>query len=85
MGRYNYRRRIYTSAVWRLQDLVEDFPEFQEMDKVLFLLGMSYGRNRLPEEAIETFEQLRAEYPDSPYIKKIPDTSKFKTREKKQT
>ena len=85
VGRYNFRRRIYSSAVWRLGDLVEDYPDFEEMDKVLFMLGMAYGKGRLPEEAIETFDQLRTEYPDSRYIKKIPDTQKFQRKEKKQT
>jgi len=85
VGRYNYRRRLYTAAVSRLEGLVEDYPGFEEMDKVLFMLGMVYGKGRRPEDAIKTFEQLRSEYPDSRFIKKIPDTQKFKRKEKKQS
>jgi len=84
VGRYNFRRRIYTSAVWRLADLVEEYPDFEEMDKVLFMLGQAYGRSSRPEEAIETFERLSTEYPDSDYVKKIPDIEKYKRKEKKQ-
>jgi outer membrane protein assembly factor BamD len=85
VGRYNYRRRLYTAAAWRLEDLKEEFPDFEEMDKVLFILGMSLGKGGRPEEAIETFEELTTEYPDSPYVKKLPNTEKFKRKEKKQS
>ena len=84
VGRYNYRRRLYTAAAWRLEALTEDFPDFHEMDKVLFILGMSFGKGGRPEKAIEIFERLRAEYPDSRYIKKLPNTDRFKRKEKKQ-
>lgn len=78
VGRYNYRRRLYTAAVWRLEGIVEDFPDYQEMDKALYMLGMSNYKGKRPEPAAEIFEQLRTEYPESRYIKKIP-------KEKKQT
>jgi outer membrane protein assembly factor BamD len=84
VGRYNYRRRLYTAATWRLETLTEDFPDFQEMDKVLFFLGMSFGKGGKLEEAIEIFEQLRTEYPESRYIKKLPNTDRFKKKEKEQ-
>jgi len=82
VGKYNYRRKLYTAAAWRLEDLTEEFPDFEEMDKVLYILGMAYGRGRQPDKAIETFDQLRAEYPDSKYVKKLPNTDKFKGKEK---
>ncbi len=85
VGRYNFRRRLYTSAIWRLEDLVEGYPGFEEMDKVLYMLGMAYGKGRRPDDAIRTFEQLRTGYPDSRYLKKIPDTQKFKRKEETQS
>jgi len=85
VGRYNYRRRLYTAAAWRLEDLKEEFPDFEEMDKVLFILGMSLGKGGRPEEAIKTFEELTTEYPDSPFVKKLPNTEKFKRKEKEQS
>ncbi len=78
VGRYNYRRRLYTAAGSRLEGLIEDYPGFEEMDKVLFLLGTIYGKGGKPDEGIKLFEQLRAEYPDSPFVKKIPNTDRFK-------
>ncbi len=85
VGRYNYRRGLYTAATWRLEALREDFPDFHEMDKVLFILGMSHGKSGDPDQAEEIFEELRSAYPDSEFAKKIPDTDKFKRREKRQT
>jgi len=78
VGWYNYRRRLYTAAVWRLEGILEDFPDYQEIDRTLFFLGMANYKGKRPEEAAEVFEQLRTEYPESRYIKKIP-------REKKPT
>lgn len=80
VGRYNYRRRLYTAASWRLEGITEDFSDFQEMDKVLYILGMALGKGGRPDRAIEVFDRLRSEYPESRYLKKIPDTSKFKKR-----
>ena len=84
VGRYNYRRRLYTSAAWRLEGLTQDYPDYREMDKVLYMLGMSFGKGRKLERAIEVFDQLRTEYPESPFVKKLPNTDKFKRKEKKQ-
>ena len=78
VGWYNYRRRLYTAAVWRFEGIVENFPDYEEMDKALYFMGMSNHKGKRPEQAAEIFEKLRTEYPDSRYIKKIP-------REKKQT
>lgn len=77
VGKYNYRRRLYTAATWRLGLIVEDYPDFQEMDKVLFTLGMSFHKGKNQEKAAETFGQLRTEYPESPFIKKIPKEKKL--------
>lgn len=72
VGRYNYRRRIYVSAVWRLDGIVENYPDFEELDKVLYLLGMTYHKTKQQEKAEETFDRLRTGYPDSKFVQKIP-------------
>ena len=82
VGKYNYRRRLYTAATWRLEGIVEDFPDYEEMDKVLYMLGMAFYKGKSAEKAAEIFTQLRSEYPESRYIKKIPSKN---PKEKKQT
>jgi outer membrane protein assembly factor BamD len=84
VGRYNFRRRLYTAASWRLEDLLEEYPDYREKDKVLYILGKAYGKGGDPEEAARVFELLRTEHPESPFVKKIPNPEKFKRKEKKQ-
>lgn len=76
VGRYNYRRHLYLAAITRLGDLRKEYPDFREMDKVLFLLGMSFKKMKGSEQADEIFAELRREYPESRYIKKIPGASR---------
>ena len=83
VGHYNFRRRLYTSAIWRLEGIVEEFPDFEDMDKVYFFLGMSQRKSRRAEDASATFERLRTEYPDSRFVRKIPQ--KNLKEKKKQT
>lgn len=76
VGRYNYRRRIYPAAISRLEGVTKDYPDFREMDKVLYMLGLSFMKMKRPEEAAATFDTLRSQYPDSPFTKKIPGAKK---------
>ncbi len=78
VGRYNYRRRILTSAIWRLEWILEKYPDFAEMDKVLYMLGMAYRKSDRHEDSVATFQRLKDEYPDSKFIKKIPQKPKKK-------
>ena len=84
VGRYNYRRRIYVSAIWRLEGIVEDYPDFDEMDKVLYMLGMAYRKNGRAEDALATFDDLRTGYPESKFVQKIPK-KQIEPKEKKQS
>lgn len=69
------RRGIPVAAIERLEGALERFPEFSDRDRVLYQLGIAYRRSRSPEhraKAQETFDRLRAEYPESPLIEEIP-------------
>jgi len=76
IGRYNYRRRIYVSAVWRFEEILEKYPDFDDMDKVLYMLGMAYRKADRQEDATATFDRLRSEFPDSKFVGKIPKEKK---------
>ena len=78
------RSKAPVIPLW-LEGLTEDYPDFEEMDKVLFILGMAFGKGGDPDRAVEVFERLGSEYPESPFAKKIPNIEKFKRKEKKQT
>lgn len=72
VGQFNYRRRFGVAAVNRLEGLMADYPDYPEMDKVLWHLGMSYRLVQRAEEAETTFARLREDHPDSKYLSKIP-------------
>jgi outer membrane protein assembly factor BamD len=73
VGRFYLRYGAPGSAMQRFEYLVKNFPDYREMDKALFNLGMAYRDMRRRDEAMKTFERLRQEHPDSPYIRDIPD------------
>lgn len=72
VGRYNYKRRLYGAAESRLQGLVDEYPTYPEIDKVLYLLGRSQLKQKQYQDASQTFERLAAQYPQSKYAAKIP-------------
>lgn len=64
--------RLPLAAIRRFEGLMENYPEFSEMDKVLFFLGRSYARMKNYEKARGVWEQLESEYPESPFVGRIP-------------
>ena len=72
IGRFNYRFRLYDAAVARFNTVLEEYPDSVVMDRTLFHLGMALLRLQKIEEAAEAFERLRNEFPDSPYLEKVP-------------
>ena len=72
IGRYNFRRRLYRAAISRLEALIEDYPDFPEMDKVLFYLGMAQLRGKQGDLGAAVFERLEQQHPDSKFVDKVP-------------
>ena len=65
------------AAADRFEYLLQTYPQYKERDKVMFNLGLAYVRLRKKDDAIHTFDQLRKEFPQSPYIAQIPDYKTF--------
>lgn len=74
IGYFNYRSRNYNGARQRFEYLLENYPEFENADRVLFLLGMTFRKIEQTEDSEAAFARLRSEYPDSEFIRKIPQT-----------
>ena len=68
MGDLEEREDLIGQRFERILDL---YPEFDEMDKVLFQLGLAYERAEELDKATETRARLRTEYPNSPLIAKL--------------
>jgi outer membrane protein assembly factor BamD len=76
VGRFYRRYGNHPGAIERFEYLLETYPDYEEMDKVLFFLGSSYREGRSREyqlKAQATFDRLREEYPDSEYVSEIPE------------
>ena len=75
IGRYNFRRRLYSASVARLAGLLEEYPEYSKTDRALYyLIVASYYANK-PDEGKAAMERLQTEYPDSPYLKDVAKRS----------
>ncbi len=72
VGRFYMRYGNLNGATSRLEGLLEDYPDFEETDRVLYYLGMTYRKSERYDEADETFGRLSSEYPDSRYVRQIP-------------
>ena len=72
VGRYNLRRRLYGAAESRFSTMLEDYPDYAEPDKVLFMLGRSQMKQKHIVDAEQTFGRLEEEHPESQYARRIP-------------
>ncbi|MGB3561501.1 MAG: outer membrane protein assembly factor BamD [Thermoanaerobaculia bacterium] len=75
IGRYNFRRRLYSASAARLASLLEEYPEYSKTDRALyyFILASHYANKS--DEARAALERLQTEYPDSPYLKDVTKRS----------
>ncbi|MDY7092187.1 MAG: outer membrane protein assembly factor BamD [Acidobacteriota bacterium] len=72
VGNFYLRYGLALSAVNRFLGLLEDFPDYDQKDKIYFYLGKAYFEGRALVEADKYFSKLRREFPDSEYTKDIP-------------
>lgn len=72
IGYFYLRYGAPLAAVKRFEYLVETYPKYAAMDKVMLNLGLAYQRIRKPEEAKKAFDRLRTEFPNSKLVKEIP-------------
>ena len=63
------------AAIDRMEKILENYPTFPETDAVLLYLCRAYTKGEteeLQEKARKTCFRLQTQYPESPYIKKLP-------------
>ena len=72
VGRFYLRYGLPVAAAQRFEVLLRDYPQYPERDKALYNLGLAYELSDKPEEAKKTFDQLRSEFPQSPFLAEIP-------------
>lgn len=72
VGRFYLRYGAPGSAVQRFEYLSKTYPDYREMDKVLYHLGLAYRDSKQLAEAAAAFERLRKEFPESRYLEDVP-------------
>jgi outer membrane protein assembly factor BamD len=76
-----YKRRAYKATVSRLTEILTEYPNFSEMDRVYYVLADSYFRGNLIDECIPYFQKLISDYPNSRYaalaVKKMAEIEKI--------
>jgi len=76
-----YKRRAYKAAVSRLTEILTEFPNFSEMDRVYFVLADSYYRGTLYEDSVPYFQKLISDYPNSRFaslaVKRMAEIEKI--------
>ena len=76
VGRYNMTRKLWPAAIHRFDGLLEQYPDYLELDKVLHSKGSAQLRWKKCGEADQTFAQLRSEYPESKFVGHVPKKRK---------
>jgi outer membrane protein assembly factor BamD len=72
-GRYINKKGGLKGEQSRLQEIVEKYPNFCQMDAVLFRLGSTYQEEEEPDEAAKYYQQIVRDYPNSDYVDKAKD------------
>lgn len=72
VGYFYMRYGNLNGATSRLEHILEAYPDFEETDRVLYYLGMTYRKSEREEDSRQTFDRLVQTFPESPYIKRIP-------------
>ena len=67
---YLEKRKAYTGALDRLQEIRENYPDFSRMDEVLFLMGEANYKLNKSEKAGDFYNQMLKDFPSSEFAKR---------------
>jgi outer membrane protein assembly factor BamD len=73
VAQFYSRFGVPMAAIERYEYVLQTYPQYKERDKVMYDLGRAYLSIHKTDQAAATFEQLRKQYPQSPYVHQIPD------------
>jgi outer membrane protein assembly factor BamD len=65
---YQRSRHAYRAAIARYEGIVDNYPDYQELDQVLFHLGEALLLSLRPAEAAPFLARLIQDFPDSPLV-----------------
>ncbi len=70
IGRSNYLLKAYNGAIIRFKQVMDNYPEFEENEKVFYYTGMSYVKLREYDTAVSFFQKVLKSYSKSKFAKK---------------
>jgi outer membrane protein assembly factor BamD len=73
IGYFYSRFNVPLAAVERYEYLLLTYPKYKQRDKAMYNLGLAYKAGHEPDNAVKTFALLRDQFPQSPYVKLIPE------------
>ena len=73
IGTFYLRYGAPRAAVERFDFLLNPYPAYRAKDKAIYNLGVAYERMNQHAEARKAFDRLRTEFPQSPFVRDIPE------------
>ena len=67
---YLEKRKAYSGALDRLQEIRDSYAEFSRMDEVLFLMGEANYKLNKPEKAGEFYNKVLKDFPTSELVRR---------------
>ena len=68
VARYYHRRNWHPGAIDRLEQILREDPTFTGRDAVYYYMADSLQKSEREDEALEWFERLLEEYPQSEFV-----------------
>ncbi len=92
IGKSNYILKAYRGAITRFKQVMDNYPEFEANDKLMYFTGMSYTKIREYDTATSFFQRVISSYPKSKLanksknmLEKIVDLRKTAPKQKPPT
>ena len=71
VGRYYYRNKWWPGAINRLEPILDEDPGYEDRDEVYFFLGGSHRGAGRSGQALQLFERLLEEFPESEFVEQV--------------
>jgi outer membrane protein assembly factor BamD len=72
VGHFYYRRKAYRAAGARYDAILQVYPDFTGVDRVLYEMGYAQRKMGNEQKALESWQRLSRDFPQSKWAKKVP-------------